>query len=233
MKKGLLIIGLFALMLILAGCKNQIDVSQLPSDQGTLDKVNGVPDLIVQPKTEPIIETPKEPLIPAAEEPIVAQNEFIVKKGDSFIFGKNKVTVKEIQSASYVILDVNGETIIFGETRVSEIIGDMLLTYADSNFNLDQTIILRAEDFALKANEYLLKYKEKAIVNGDTIKVENLVYDSGLDANVVWVSATSDNSVIKILQDQEVKIGKVKIKALKIRTEQPARQYAHLLITPN
>ena len=228
MKKGLLIIGLLALLLVLAGCKNRIDAEQ-PSDTAKLDKINGVPDLVVQPK--PVAETPVEPL-PVIEEPKVVQNEFVVKKGDTFTFGKNTVKVKEIQSSTYVILDVNGETIVFDETRTSDIIGDMLLIYADSNFNKDQTITFRAEPFALKTNEYLLKYKDKVTVNGDNIKLENFEYDTGFKIDAIWVSATSDSSVAKIREGQELKIGLVKVKALKIKYGTSARQYAHVLITP-
>ena len=228
MKKGLLIIGLLALLLVLAGCKNRIDAEQ-PSDTAKLDKINGVPDLVVQPK--PVAETPVEPL-PVVEEPKVVQNEFVVKKGDTFTFGKNTVKVKEIQSSTYVILDVNGETIVFDETRTSDIIGDMLLIYADSNFNKDQTITFRAEPFALKTNEYLLKYKDKVTVNGDNIKLENFEYDTGFKIDAIWVSATSDSSVAKIREGQELKIGLVKVKALKIKYGTSARQYAHVLITP-
>ena len=103
MKKGLLIIGLLTLLLVLAGCKNRIDAEQT-SDNVALDKINGVPDLVVQPKpvTEPVVETPVEPL-PVVEEPKVVQNEFVVKKGDTFTFGKNTIKVKEIQSSTYVI----------------------------------------------------------------------------------------------------------------------------------
>src|SRR3989338_7363537 len=228
MKKGLLIIGLLALLLVLAGCKNRIDAQQ-PSDTAKLDKINGVPDLVVQPK--PVAETPVEPL-PVVEEPKVVQNEFVVKKGDTFTFGKNTIKVKEIQSSTYVILDVNGETIVFDETRTSDIIGDMLLIYADSNFNKDQTITFRAEPFALKTNEYLLKYKDKVTVNGDNIKLENFEYDTGFKIDAIWVSATSDSSVAKIREGQELKIGLVKVKALKIKYGTSARQYAHVLITP-
>lgn len=233
MKKRLLIIGLFALLLVLAGCKNRIDVGQ-PSDTAKLDKINGVPDLVVQPKpvTEPVVEKPVETLPPVVEEPKTLQNEFVVKKGDSFTFGKNTIKVKDIQSSTYVILDVNGETIVFDETRTSDIIGDMLLTYADSNFNKDQTITFKADPFVLKENEYLLNYKDKVTVNGDTIKLENFEYDTGFKIDAIWVSATSDSSVAKIREGQELKVGLVKVKALKVKYGTSLRHYAHVSITP-
>lgn len=230
MKKGLLIIGLLTLLLVLAGCKNRIDAGQLPSDKAALDKINGVPDLVVQPK--PVVEKPVETLPPVVEEPKVVQNEFVVKKGDTFTFGKNTIKVKEIQSSTYVILDVNGETIVFDETKTSDIIGDMLLTYADSNFNKDQTITFKADPFVLKENEYLLNYKDKVTVNGDTIKLENFEYDTGFKIDAIWVSATSDSSVAKIREGQELKVGLVKVKALKVKYGTSLRHYAHVSITP-
>lgn len=235
MKKRLLIIGLLALMILLVGCKNKIDVSQASySDKEDVEKV---PEATKSPEPAqvPAVEEPKAPEPAAAPEEIktVPQNEFKVSKGDSFTFGKYTVTVKDIQSSSDVVLDINGDTVQFYETKSAEIFGDMLLTYADSNFSRDRTIIFRAEDFALKENEFILKYKEKITVHGDTIKIDDLFYDEGFKKNAIWVSATSDlRSQVKILEGKEAKIGKVNVKALMIKDGKSIRQYAHLQITP-
>ena len=228
MKKRLLIILLIAVMLLLVSCK-RIDVSPTTDHQGIIK----LPEVPVKEETKPVEEpiTPEPTPVP---EPVAeVKNEFKVTTGDSFTFGKYTVKVKEILSSSHVRLDVNGEEIFFTQTRTSDIIGEMFLTYESSTFNSDGMITLKAEDFALKPNEFIMRYKEKATAHGETVKLDTIVYDEGFKTNAIWVSILSDpSSSEKILEGKEIKLGTVKIKALKIKDGQSARQYAHISINP-
>ena len=229
MKKRLLVIALIAIMLLLVGCK-RIDLSQTPEHQGIIK----LPEVPVKEETKPVEEPITPESTPIKPEPIEeVKTEFKVAKGDIFTFGKYTVKVKEILSSSHVLLDVNGEEIFFTQTRTSDIIGEMLLKYESSTFNTDRMITLKAEDFALKPNEFIMKYKEKVTVHGETVKLETITCDEGFKTNAIWVSILSDpSSSEKILEGKEITLGSVKIKALKIKDGQSTRQYAHVSINP-
>lgn len=228
MKKRLLIIGLIALMLVLVACK-KIELS--PSAQPEKDT-----GIIKLPEV-PVKEEPKPAELPKVEEPVKEEpkpvevsNEHRVKKGDSFTFKNHTIKAAEILRSTDVTLRVDDENIYLTKTQQSEIIGDMLLTYVTSNFSADSTIILRAEDFALKPDEHIVKYRDTIVAYGDTVKIDNIVYDEGFKTNAIWVSIASDpSSSEKILEGSEKVMGQLRIKAVKVNPE--IRQYALVSVT--
>ena len=230
MKKKVLITFLLAVMLLLVACQNRLDLGQ--SDRPGIIKLPEVP-VKETPKQETIEEPQQEEILPPVQEQVPELiHEYTIKSGESFTYGKYTVKFKSILSSSDVVLDVNGEQIQFTETRTSDIIGDMLLTYKTSNFNNDGTIVFIAEDFKLGTDEYIMKYKDSVTAHGEKVKLENIQYDEGFKAESIWVSIASDAaSSQKILEGKEIVLGKVKIKVLKIKDGQSLRQYAHIRIT--
>ncbi len=236
MRKGLFIALILALLLLAVACKR---IELQPSAQPE-QKIVKLPEVPVKEEPKPIeVPVEQKPIeIPVQEEPKAElpkeiKNEFIVRKGDSFNFGDYKVNVKDIQSSTFVVLDVNGETITFTETRTFDIIGKLKLTYANSNFSRDSTITLKAEDFKLKDGEQMVKYRDTVTSYGETVKIDSITYDEGFKEDAIWVSLVNnpaDSNTHKILEGKSLSLGNVTISAIKVSTNE--RQYAHISIKP-
>lgn len=232
MKKRLLVIALIAIMLILVACQNRIDLKQpMEKESNGIIKLPEVPQK-EEPVKEEVMEEKEE--VPEVKVlPVEVQNEFRVTTGDSFTYKSYTIKVKDIQSAGHVVLDVNGETILFTETKSSDIFNNMRLIYVTSNFTKDRTVTFKTEDFALGTDEYLMKYKEKVTTHNETVKLENIQYDDYSNDDAIWVSITSEpNTVLKIREGETQKLGKVKIEAIQVKDGRSTRQFAHVKITP-
>ncbi len=230
MKRGLLI-GIFIIAaLFVAGCTQQ--QAQPLGPPAPEDKSSGLIALPEVPdKEEPLPPAPEETTAPAETQPAPEAKEepvaetptptlaepdiltVVVKKGDVVEYKKHKLTIDEIGSGTYILFNVDGYKSKFYQSKTSEIVNDIRVSYIQSFFNVNSSIQLTLEEFKTGEKEYLLDKGETAKFGNHTLKLDNIKLDVTLPSGcVAWFSLVNEMGEVyriesgKTKQIQEMKV---------------------------
>ncbi|MFH0798357.1 MAG: hypothetical protein V1906_03025 [Candidatus Woesearchaeota archaeon] len=207
MKRGLLIGILIIVALFVAGCGQQQAQPLGPSAPEKTPGLIALPEVPVKEeplpsapeKTDAPVETPapevkEEPVAetsPTLEEPNVLT--VVVKKGDVVDYKKHKLTIDDIGSGTYILFNVDGYKSKFYQSKTSEIVNDLRVSYVQSFFNVNSSIQLTLEEFKTGDKEYLLDKGETVKIGNHTLRLDNVKIDVTLPAGcVAWFSLANE-----------------------------------------
>lgn len=200
MKRGILI-GIFIIAaLFIAGCAQQ---PAQPTDPAGPEQPTEAPAAAEEPLPPvpaevpveaPVAETPKEVPVIATPAPAASEEKYtlLVKKGDIVTYKGHRIVIDDIGSGTYILFDVDGYKSKFFQSKTSEIVNGLKVTYEQSFFNTNSSIQISFEPFKLGENEHLLDRKETVKVGNHTLRLDDIKIDTSIQGAVAWFSLENE-----------------------------------------
>jgi len=153
-----------------------------------------------------------------------------LKLNEPFIFKGRSIVMTRYFDGTFIEFNVDGIESKFRETRKSEIVNGLRLTYERSLYTTNGSIEVTIEEFKLGPDEYLLNKKETIEVNNHTLRLDSIKFDSRAREGVAWFSFAQETGSGFRVRKGETK----KNNGLKITLIEPfwrsGKEYAHIKV---
>ncbi|RME54869.1 hypothetical protein D6777_02385 [Candidatus Woesearchaeota archaeon] len=206
--------------------KEPVEETEQPAE---IEEIDEAPvEVVEQPQEAEQVEEVEQ--VEETEQPIEGPKTFYLGLNKPVTFKGKSIEMTKYFDATFIEFKVGNTLSRFRETKRSEIVEGLRVTYLRSLYTSNGSIEVQVEEFNLGPNEYLLNKKEYASVNGHQVRLDSIKYDSTIADGVAWVSLVNEaGSSIRIKRGETKNLDDLKVTLI-----EPfwlsGKEYAHLKI---
>ena len=222
MKSSIILGILILVVLTVSGCQEPytIPADDTPIEERSIIDIPGFVDApeeveeieeegIPDETLEEVEETEEETEETEEEvEEAVEQNEKVtieLKLNEPYVYDGKTITILSHRDGTSLEFSVDNFQSKFRESRTSEIINNLRITYEQSFYTKRGTVQISIEPFVLGENEYLLTKREKVQVGTHNVVLNSIEFDSRIGGGIVSLSLSNEDGYISNLKRGETK----------------------------